>query len=290
MKILLTGATGYLGSHLARALIANGHYVIALKRQTSSLQRLGGIEDQVCFYDVENLDLARPFQERGHIDALVHTAGCYGRAGESASEVFEANVAFPLRLLETAALFNTDIFLNTDTILYPYCNAYSLSKKQFSEWGKQLSTDNKIRFLNIRLEHMYGPDDDSSKFMTWIVEQCAKNTPTIELTAGEQMRDFIHIDDVVEAYMILLQNLGEIDNQYQEIGLGSGSPICLRNLVETVHRISRSSSKLHFGVMPYREHELMKSRADIVYLKLLGWLPKKKLEDGIAAMIKGIDR
>ena len=105
MKILLTGATGYLGSHLARAFVAEGHDVIALKRQTSKLHRLAGIEQQLYFYDVENLDLAKPFQEQGPIDVVVHTATSYGRAGESASEVFESNAAFPLRLLEMANFF-----------------------------------------------------------------------------------------------------------------------------------------------------------------------------------------
>jgi len=295
MKILLTGSTGYLGSSLARAFVAEGHDVVALKRQTSKLHRLAGIEKQLCFYDVENLDLAKPFQEHGPIDIVVHTATCYGRSGEATSEVFTANTAFPLHLLERAISFNTDTFINTDTffntdtILYSYLNAYSLSKKQFSEWGKQLSADKQIRFLNIRLEHMYGPGDHASKFTTWIAEQCTKNTPTIELTAGQQMRDFIYIDDVVEAYRCLLQKSADINPGFLEMGLGSGASVRVRDFVELVHRISRSSSKLHFGALPYREYELMESRADIEYLKLLGWLPKRKLEDGVFAMIKGVD-
>ena len=281
MKILLTGATGYLGSNLARAFVADGHHVVVLKRQTSKLLRLAGIEQQLYFYDVENLDLAKPFQEQGPIDVVVHTATSYGRAGESASEVFEVNTVFPLRLLEMAILFNTDTFFNTDTILYPYLNAYSLSKKQFSDWGKQLSTNNKIRFLNIRLEHMYGPGDDSSKFTTWIIEQCLANVSEIKLTPGEQQRDFIYVDDVVSAYQLLLKQRSALEAGFLSVDLGSGNPVSIREFTSLVFKLSNSSSNLKFGALPYRKSEIMHSSADLGLLTRLGWHPRVPLRAGI---------
>ncbi len=60
---------------------------------------------------MEGLDLARPFQEHGKVDAMIHTATCYGRQEENATVVFEANTGFPLRLLEAATFFNTDTIL-----------------------------------------------------------------------------------------------------------------------------------------------------------------------------------
>lgn len=285
MKILLTGSTGYLGSHLARAFIAEGHDVIALKRQTSSLRRLAGIEGRLNFYDVENLDLAKPFQELGPIDAVVHTATCYGRAGESAGEVFETNSAFPLRLLQAAILFNIGTFINTDTILNPYLNAYSLSKKQFAEWGRQLSADKKMRFLNIRLEHMYGPDDDASKFTTWIMEQCLENVSEIKLTPGEQQRDFIYVDDVVSAYQLLVNQRNSLEANYLSVDLGSGKPVSIKEFASLVCQLSNSKSKLKFGALPYREYEITHSCADLDLLNRLGWCPRVSLDAGIQRIL-----
>ncbi|NCC33187.1 MAG: NAD-dependent epimerase/dehydratase family protein [Chloroflexia bacterium] len=285
MRILLTGATGYLGSHLAKAFVADGHQIVALKRQTSSLHRLNGIQDQVCFYDAENIDLARPFQEQGPINAVVHTSTCYGRAGESTSQVFETNTAFPLRLLETAVFFNTDTFVNTDTILYPYLNAYSLSKKQFAEWGRKLSDSARMRFINIQLEHMYGPGDEPSKFATWVARQCLKNVERLALTSGEQRRDFIAVEDVVNAYLTIFQSLEAMKPGYSLVPVGSGRAISIRSLVEMIHCMTASNSKLDFGAIPQRASEPMESKADITWLLALGWVPRTSIDDGLKNLI-----
>jgi CDP-paratose synthetase len=159
--LLITGATGYLSSHLVRSLVDAGHRVAILKRANSSLRRLEFYVPRLAMFNVEDgLDL--PFKSLGHVDTVIHAATCYGRAGEKASEVFEANTAFPLRLLETVTFFNTD------TILYKYLNSYSLSKQHFAERGKSFADGGKIVFVNMKLEHKYGVGDDSSKFVTHV--------------------------------------------------------------------------------------------------------------------------
>ncbi len=110
--ILLTGVTGYLGSHLAKVLLANGYDIVALKRTTSSLRRIESLLPDIALYDLEGLDLAIPFEAHGKIDAVIHTATCYGRNGELVSEIIESNIMFPVRLLETAAFFDTPVFIN----------------------------------------------------------------------------------------------------------------------------------------------------------------------------------
>jgi nucleoside-diphosphate-sugar epimerase len=284
--ILLTGATGFLGSNIAKVLLADGHRVVALKRRASSLHRLTGIEKDIAFYDLDALDMATPFKEQGRIDAVIHTATCYGRAGETAMQVFQANTAFPLQLLEAATFFNTDTFFNSDTILYPHLNAYALSKKQFADWGRQLASNDRIRFINIRLEHIYGPGDDTSKFTTWVLGQCLWHVPELALTAGEQQRDFVYIRDVVAAYAHLLQHRTALGQGFQELGIGSSKPIAVRHFVETAHRLSVSKTRLQFGALPYRDHEQMQSCADTTTLQALGWQCQTSLEQGLTHMIE----
>ena len=285
--ILLTGSTGYLGSYLAHALVAQGHNLIILKRKDSSLSRIESIIPMTVLYNIENLDYSVPFNAHGKIDAVIHTSTCYGRHGETPSEVFEANTGFPLRLLDAASATGVGIFINTDTILDKYLNLYSLSKNQLLEWGRFFCMHNKIRFINMRLEHFYGPGDEDSKFTTHVINSCLRNVPELKLTLGEQKRDFIYIDDVVSAYLIILEKLGQFPDLFNEFHVGSGAAVSIRDFVEKVHHITGSKTQLAFGSLPYRKGEVMSSHANVEPLAKLGWFCKTNLEQGLNLVMEG---
>lgn len=286
-KILITGATGFLGSYLAKELVNQGCQVIVLKRPKSDIRRIESILPEISTYDTDGLDLSKPFKDHGRIDAVIHAATCYGRNNENISGIFETNTVFPLRLLETAAFFNTGTFFNTDTILQKHLNGYALSKKHFMEWGKQFASLGRIRFVNIRLEHMYGPDDHDSKFTTHVIRSCLANVPELKLTLGEQKRDFIYIDDVVSAYNTLLSNAEHQPEMFQEYDVGTGKAVSICEFVKMVHKITRSATHLNFGALPYRENEVMQSEADIAPLKSLGWSYRVGLAEGIKRVVQG---
>jgi nucleoside-diphosphate-sugar epimerase len=121
------------------------------------------------------------------------------------------------------------------------------------------------------------------------VDSCIRNVPELKLTKGEQTRDFIYIDDVVSAYIALSENLGEVDDFFIEIELGSGKSVSIRQFVEMAHQISQSKTKLNFGAIPYREGEVMCSQANIAWLISMGWHCRYDLETGLNKMI-GIER
>jgi CDP-paratose synthetase len=286
-RVLITGVTGFLGSNLAKALVAQGYEVVALKRKNSSLKRIESILSKITTYDLEGLDFSVPFKAHGRIDAIIHTATCYGRNDESPWEVFDANTGFPLRLIDAASLAGVSQFINTDTILDKYLNLYSLSKNQLLEWGKFYSMRKKIKFINMRLEHFYGSGDDDSKFTTYVINNCISNTSSLKLTLGEQRRDFIYIDDVVAAYLAVLMESKQKHVWFTEYDVGSGHSVSIREFVETVHRITGSSTRLEFGAVPYREGEVMNSQANITALEALGWSCKYGLEQGLKMTIEG---
>lgn len=285
-RILLTGVTGFLGSHLAKALLAGGYEVVALKRQSSSLHRVESIISDVDFFDIEGLDFDQLFRNCGKVNTIIHTATCYGRNSESVSEIFSANTEFPLRLLDAGNRAGVEMFLNTDTILDKYLNLYALSKNQLLQWGKFFSMHERIRFGNIRLEHFYGPDDDPTKFSTYVINSCLQNVSELKLTKGEQKRDFIYIDDVVLAYMVLLEKMDSFNNSFLEFDVGSGSSVSIREFVETVHCLTASKTRLLFGALPYREGEVMHSEADISRLAALGWQCRYDIETGLRQVIE----
>jgi len=270
---------------LAQALLTAGHEVIALKRQTSSLRRIESIANELALVDVDGLDFDALFVQHGNIDAIIHTATAYGRNQESVSEIFAANTVLPLQLLDSGSRAGVKVFINTDTILDPNLNLYALSKNQLLQWGKFFSIHNKLTFINLRLEHFYGPNDDASKFTTFVINNCMANTPELKLTLGEQKRDFIYIDDLVSAYLMILQEANDFEHAFNEFDVGSGQSISIRSFVETVHRLTASKTHLAFGALPYRQDEVMHSEADICGLSALGWQSQYDLVAGLKKVI-----
>ena len=286
-KILLTGITGFLGSNLALKLVESGYDVIGIKRSSSQLTRISSILNSVALYNIEDVDFTNLFYENPTISTVIHTATNYGRNNESPIEIFESNTRFPLLILDAASNAGVKKFINTDTILDKYLNLYSLSKNHLFEWGKFYSMNNKIAFVNMKLEHFYGPNDEETKFTANIIRNCLSNTPVINLTPGLQFRDFIFIDDVVDAYLVVIEKLNEFQNWYTEFEVGSGTPISIMTFVNTVHKFTNSSSQLNFGAIPYRDGEVMFSKANITELMKLGWNVKYNLEMGLSQTLKG---
>lgn len=107
----------------------------------------------------------------------------------------------------------------------------------------------------------------------------------MQLTKGEQKRDFIYIDDVVNAYRLLIRQEYNSLKHFQEYGIGRGIPIAVRTFVELVHKITKPTTRLNFGALPYRENEIMVSYANTEMLDQLGWKADVSANDGIKAII-----
>jgi nucleoside-diphosphate-sugar epimerase len=288
--ILLTGATGYLGSHLAKAFVCAGHRVAILIRKNSNLSRIRSLLPYVQVFNIED-GLDKPFHSLCKVHAVVHVATCYGRNGETPYEVFEANLVFPIRLLEVALNFGVESYLNTDTFFNTknernVCmSSYALSKHQFNEWGRSLGSAGLVKFINLRLEHLYGPLDGAQKFAMYIIRNCLNNVPEINLTLCEQTRDFVHVDDVVQAYVCILDKGSELGMGHHEFGIGSGLAVSVREFVNIVHRLTNSRSVLLFGALPHRKDEIVHSQANTSRLEECGWRCHMSLEQGLQKTI-----
>lgn len=289
--ILLTGATGFLGSHLLKALVSKGYEVIVLKRSTSDMWRLKGFESSFKSYDIDLVPLQKVFEDQ-YIDTIIHTACLYGRKGEDMRQILETNLMFGIELLNTGISFNTQTFFNTSSLyatLSKYLNYYTLSKVQFDEWLKMAS--DKIQVLNMKVELMFGEQDADNKLTSWILSQFKQNKTEVNLTSGMQKRDFIYIDDIVSAYTTCLDNISKLKS-FNDIDVATGRLTSIRDFIELIkdsyEKITNKklSTSLNFGALPDREGELMEPKIDIEVLHSLGWQPKKSLEENIERFVK----
>lgn len=284
---MITGVTGFIGSHLARRLIREGWQVVGVKRSTSELSRLKDILDQLRFHDIDRQPLSELGSSGLKPEAVLHFATDYGRSSKGVSNIVKANTVFPLELLELAIALDVEIFINADTCYtteYQHLQAYTLSKKQFVQWAQLISKN--IKFINLVLQHPYGPGDSEAKFVPFIIKECLRADSEIPLTSGEQKKDFIYIDDVISAVMLLLDKVRLLTAGYSGWECGSGNAMAVCELVKTVHRLTSSTSRLNFGALSYRPGENMHSQADITKLEKLGWKPTTGIEEGLTVTIK----
>lgn len=283
MTILLTGATGFLGSNLLARLVQEGHRVIILARKTSSLHRVSHLLDRVSVHTIESTSFDNLFSDY-EIETIIHCATNYGRGEVEVSDLLEANLILPLQLLQTGYNSGVRCFINTDTILDKGVSDYALSKKQFWEWLGGYAK--KMVCVNIALEHFYGPHDNPTKFVSYIVQQLLNDVDAINLTPGEQQRDFIYIDDVVSAFLLILYNCASQHTGYLDYEIGTGVNISIRSFVELTKQITGNTrTQLNFGAIPYRENEAMETAVNTAAIKALGWVHDTSLYEGLSKMI-----
>ena len=276
--VVLTGATGFLGSRLGRILVERGHRIHAYHRAQSDRARLGDAAGKVHWHLLPD-NFSAPFAAGARVDVVIHCAALYGRNGETDFDLIAANTLLPVQLFEQAQRHGVPLFLHAGTILDPAVNAYARSKHHATEWLR--AATGPTRIANLKLQNFYGPGDDVFKFIPTLMRKCLAHAPEIQLTDGHQRRDFIYIDDVVRAIIAVLEQPVSGQNKFSEVEVGSGVEVPVRELVETVHRLAGSRSRLLFGALPHRPAEPMSGHADLAALTSLGWSPEISLTEGL---------
>ena len=138
----------------------------------------------------------------------------------------------------------------------------------------------------MQLEHFYGQGCSNTNFITVMIERLKNNEPSIDLTLGEQKRDFVYIDDIVSAYRTVIDKYAQISKKYTEFQVSTTQLITIKELMNYLKEITNSNSKLNFGAIPYRTNELMHSQTDNSNLVNLGWSPKFDIREGLIETIK----
>ena len=266
-RIAVAGANGWLGSKIVCEAIRQfgRDNVLCLHRPDADLSRLEklapGALCQTTDCQQEALSAFRP-------DTVICTACSYKTKSEYIDESIDANYAYPAKLLIDAQATNCPAFISISTSLPPDLNLYAFTKSQFSMLGEFLVKRGKISFISFRCEAIYGPDEPENRFIPNVISKLKADSP-LELTEGTQHRDFVWIQDVVDA-LLFCSELPSREKQYLEVPMGSGSAPEIREIVTFLKEQLRSRSKLCFGAVPMRENE-PDLCADLTLLQSLGY-------------------
>jgi nucleoside-diphosphate-sugar epimerase len=264
MKIAITGASGNLGSELLAKFKSESLEVSALS---------------LLNFNPDNIS-------ENQFDVLIHAGTCYGRNGEKFSDIILANLLIPLKIMELA---KPKFFINIDTTLEEKVSNYAFSKACFSKACRHLIEQGlDVKIINVKLHNFYGTKPSKSDLIYNLTRQFLQNIDSIDLTEGEQKRDFIFIEDVVFAIDAMMKNLNLFSEKFNEVEVGTGESISVKDVVLTIKNLTKSKTIPNFGAIPLRKNEPANLFADVKEMKKFNWVAKTSIEEGINKIIKNI--
>jgi nucleoside-diphosphate-sugar epimerase len=290
MRLLLSGATGYVGRYLLKKLNRDKFHLALLVRKEYSEGHPGDL-----IIDIRQSNWKEKVRDFNP-DTVVHLAA-YLTSGDDEKQIdrlIESNISFGTHLLDALNLTNIKTFINTGTIKeyhlhegkkIPSC-LYGATKSAFRPIIDYYQSLTGFRYFNIIPYTIYGGIDSEKKMLDFIYESLGAVKP-IDMSPGEQVMDFIHIDDVVNFYTALLLQLTGIRKDISEIHLGYGKGSTPKQIAALMEKISEEKCNINWGGRPYRPNDTMYSVApqDLSGLQI-GWQPTVSIDDGIALYIK----
>jgi len=299
-RILVTGATGFLGSHVVRSLAATDGEVYALARQAADRWRLTELGGRILW--VEG-DLSEPNSivqaVKSVFPAVVIHCAAYGvdNRQQDGQMAIKVNILGTQALLDASLSAKVQRFIHTGTCfeygpidhpideketLEPVTN-YGASKAASTLIVLQQGKENGLPTVVLRLFGLYGPCEGAHKIVPQVIRACLDVTP-FDLTGGEQIRDYTYVKDIADLYARLALGIdfpgGQIFN------IGSGSPITIRELGTKIAHLLGGENLLCWGKLPYRHGEMRMLVADITKAeRLLNWQPVTDLQEGLQKTI-----
>jgi nucleoside-diphosphate-sugar epimerase len=298
-RVLVTGAGGHIGSHLTRALHQRGAQVIAAVRPDGDLWRIADIADEIELlpfdftWGADRMDEALKGKESPYV---FHLAAA-GVNPSDPSNVRKINMDGTSHLVQVVREWqNVERFIYTgscfeygggsllhEAMIPQPQSEYGYSKWQGWIWARNAYLYQGLPTTGLRPFTVYGAAEAPHRLVPTSIINALRGSP-MPLTEGRQTRDFVHVEDMVEAYLTVATNpaaVGEIFN------VCTGVETSIRDLVQTVIELTGSRSEPQFGAIPYRDNEMWSLSGDPSKARdILGFTAKTSLRDGLAKTIE----
>src|SRR5215471_17904289 len=299
-RFFITGATGFVGSCLARRLAELGGDVHVLKRPGADRWRLAGIEERLHFHtgDLRDAERLRDIVRAVGPSIIYHLAvhGAYPHETD-ADRIIVTDVVGTWNLLKASAEVDYKLLVNTGSSseygVKPHAmretdaleprSYYAVAKcAQTLVCGhRALAEQRPVNTL--RLFSVYGPYEEPSRFVPTVIERCLASEQ-LDTVPPETARDFVYVDDVIDAFL----KIDELSLQYGEVfNIGSGVQSTVGDVVRAALEQSRSNAKVNWGSMPARAWDTDIWLADCSKARrLLKWSAPTGLAAGIEKTIQ----
>ena len=294
--VILTGGTGFVGSHLLERLLKLDKKVILLKRSFSGTWRIDKFMENENL-TVKNTDGQSPDDifSQYDIEGIIHLASVSKRqiSPQVISEMIDANIKFPTQLLEASAKNNVGFFVNTGsayeyqlnnppisekTKIQPF-NLYASTKIAFEDMLKFYSTEYPLKASTLKLFTPYGPKDNESKILPYLIVNSIRKDK-IHIKSPEKTLDLTYITDVVDSYITLINNFEKLD-RYESFNVGTGTGTRIRDVLKLIEADLGKNENVSFGDL---EDDQVWCLNDKIKQRL-NWTPETSLTDGIRLTI-----
>lgn len=290
MRILITGATGFVGRNLLPKLFdSNWQDAIALiGRNIEKLQYMAENKN-VTIIDQHNNNYKHEI-ERFNPDTVLHLAAYLTSRDdeESIDMLLESNISYGVHLLDGLKKTQIKNFINIGTFaeyLYGDGNLnsaylYSATKTAFRSILDYYSMTMKFKVINVIPYSIYGGEDSQKKVIDFIRDSIDSDV-AIDMSPGEQVLDFIHIDDVCEFFLQLLEKIETLESS-EIFHLGTGVGTSIKDLSNIIGQVYGTHPNINWGGLSYRPNDIMHAVAPISKnVKKLNWRSRISLYDGI---------
>ena len=291
-RVLVTGATGFIGRHCLAPLAALGYEVHAVSHsrmtpETPANWHAGNLLDPAAVSRV--LSDARPTH-------LMHLAWYADPRDYRESPRNLAWVGAGIELVRRFAEFGGRRAVLAGTCFeydarYGYCiegltseapsTLYAVCKDSLRQMATKYAADIGVSTAWARIFYLYGPFEPSARLVPSVILSLLRGERA-GCTHGRQIRDFLHVEDVASALAAILDSPAE-----SPINIGSGRPVSIRTIVEMISRQLDAIGRVEFGVRAPAPTDAPMMVADVRRLrKEVGWRPQWSLEEGLAATIR----
>jgi nucleoside-diphosphate-sugar epimerase len=294
MNILITGATGFIGSSLARNLIKEKHTIFCtlIAGETNPF---GEVNVRSIIFSYQDIKKNIVFLKENDIEGIIHLAS-FVQSGEhnpvDVGRLIDTNIKFSTLLLETAVQAKLKWFINTGTFWQHYQNSeyspvnlYAASKQAFESIAQYYIETNQIIFSTIQLFDTYGPNDTRPKFFS-LWEKIAKTGEILDMSPGEQIIDISYIDDIVDAFILLSNNLSVGNKNIingSVFALMAEKRYTLKQLASIFEEVTGYKLNINWGERAYRPREIMIPWTNGQRLPL--WESKIGVREGIKKLL-----
>jgi nucleoside-diphosphate-sugar epimerase len=296
MKIFVTGATGFIGGHLVRALVANGHEVVALRREKSSLVRCADFAEQVVWVNQKVANwMQSAIAEKPAV--IVHAAWAGVTATERADWKLQAtNLTLFADLLNIADNVNLTQFIAfgsqaeygfinrrvDETHLCQPDTAYGTTKLAALALLEGFARQKKLPYVWLRLFSIYGPGENQSWFIPNLIRQMHLAQPP-QLSGCEQRYDYLHVRDLAAGLLAVLRQ----PDQSGVFNLSSNTSSPLKQVVQLIKEYTGCRAEPKFNALPYRPGQSMHLEGDSTrFNQAFSFRPQISLVDGLRELVE----